>query len=84
MFVILATDKFLQRIGAGYPADRSHFRPALREESTPQIFGNPLSADWIPPAGRDGNGWRFVRDAIPNDTTTPRGVSIDWGGRIDA
>ena len=44
--------------------------PPWREESTRQTFGNTLSTDWIPPAERDGNEWRFERDPIPNDTTT--------------
>jgi hypothetical protein len=50
---------------------RSHSRPALREESSPSTADFRRFVEWIPPAGRDGNDWRFVRDTSPNDTTTP-------------
>jgi hypothetical protein len=48
--------------------ERSHSRPALREESTPQTFGNVLSSNWIPPAERDGNDAWLELIPIPNDT----------------
>jgi hypothetical protein len=46
---------------------RSHSRPALREESIPQTFGNELPTGWIPAfAGMTGG---FEKDPIPNDAS---------------
>src|SRR5208337_60488 len=44
-----------------------------KRESTPQAFGNALSSDWIRFRGNDR---RFVRDDVPNDTTTRAGTGL--------